>query len=114
MKSLLLSAALIVFLSTPAYAHGEQVVYVLYSDAVIVVGWAIFLIIYKAPVLHKVGIFAVILLVVFLSWFLIEFWYHAAIEHPLTVSAGFVTFHTLVGYLILVLLRKLERSKNYS
>lgn len=105
MRWLLLIAALIELLSAPAYAHGEQVAYVLYSDAFVLVGWSIFLFIYKASAWHKVTIFVVVLLVVMLSWLLISFWYLTAIKHPLIVSIGFVMFHTMVGLLMLFLSR---------
>ena len=108
MRWFLLTAALIELLSTPAHAHGEQAGYVIFSDIVVVIGWVIFLFVYKAPVLHKVGIFVVLLLVIIIGLLLIQFWYLKAIGHPLAVSAGFFVFHMTVGLLMLFLLRKLN------
>ena len=72
MRWLLLTATLILLLPAPAYAHGEQVGYVFFSDALVVVAWSIFLFVYKAPALHKVAIFVMVLLVILLSWLLIS------------------------------------------
>ena len=108
MRWLLLTAAFIELLSSPAHAHGEQVGHVLFSDAVVVVGWAIFLFIYKAPTLHKVGIFVVILLVILLGLLLIESWYLRAIGHPVAVSGAFFIFHMMIGILMIFLLRRLD------
>jgi hypothetical protein len=112
MKWLLLIAAFVELMSVPAYAHGEQVAYVFYSDALVIVGWVCFLFIYQAPAFHKIAIFAMVLLTILTSWLLIEYWYLPVVAHPIIVSLGFAAFHTLAGVFVLILLRKLVRSED--
>ena len=117
MKLNILIPLFILSSASVAYAHGEQILFVIGADIIVVFAWFIFLIKHKAPFLHKGLVYSSVLIPIIYTWLFpipIESWYWALIEYPLLISSILAVVQSIPGIIILLVFRwNKSRSKVY-
>jgi|MudIll2142460700_1097286.scaffolds.fasta_scaffold04447_1 hypothetical protein len=93
----------------PAYARGEQIIYFLSAELLLLIGWFVFLLIYRASWVHKIIIFGVVLIAITYPLFtpLGQDWHEAFVMYPVGTTLIFISAHTILGVGVFLILSRL-------